>query len=192
MENQQSQTAGSGSDGGAINKVKSEAAGVAQDVKRQGQEQFETRKHRAADQTEKLAGVVDRVSEELKGQNQESLADYAGQLAGSMKNLANSLRQRNLDELVNDTQQLARSNPTLFLMGSVAVGIALSRFLKASADRSGSNPSNNSEFYDSSRSAVQPLTFESRSSSVISDSATTTPSSKSDSPSFADDLEKGV
>jgi hypothetical protein len=135
--------------------------------------------------------VVDRVSEELKGQHQESLADYAGQLAGSMKNFAESLRQRNLDELVNDTQQLARNNPTLFLMGSVAVGIALSRFLKASADRSGSNLSNDSEFYDSSRSAVQPITFESR-PPVTSESATTTLSSKSDSPSFADDLEKGV
>ena len=192
MENQPSQTAASGSDGGAIEKVKSEATGVAQDVKRQGQEQFETRKQTAADQTEKLAGVVDRVSEELKGQNQESLADYAGQLAGSMKNFADNLRQRNLDELVNDTQQLARSNPTLFLMGSVAVGIALSRFFKASADRSGPNRNNDSEFYEPSRSVVQPITFESRPSTVISESATPTPSSKSDSPSFADDLEKGV
>jgi hypothetical protein len=190
MENQPSLTE-SGSDGGAINKVKSEAAGVAQDVKRQGQEQFEARKQTAADQTEKLAGVVDRVSEELKGQNQESLADYAGQLAGSMKNFADNLRQRNLDELVNDTQQLARNNPTLFLMGSVAVGIALSRFLKASSQRSGASVSNESEFYGSSQSVVQPVTFESR-PSVISESATSTPSSTAGSPSFADDLEKGV
>ncbi|MCE3239757.1 MAG: hypothetical protein K0Q83_264 [Deltaproteobacteria bacterium] len=95
MENQQSETAAGVSDGGAINKVKSEAAAVAQDVKRQGQEQFEARKQTAANQTEKLAGVVDRISEELKDQNQESLADYAGQLAGSMKDFAESLRQRN-------------------------------------------------------------------------------------------------
>jgi hypothetical protein len=191
MENQQSQTAAGASDGGAITKVTSEAAGVAQDVKRQGQEQFETRKQTAADQTQKLAGVVDRVSEELKDQNQESLADYAGQLAGSMKNFAESLRQRNLDELVNDTQQLARNNPTLFLMGSVAVGIALSRFLKASSQRSGAGRDDESEFHGSSRSAVQPITFDSR-PSIISESATTTPSSKAGSPSFADDLEKGV
>jgi hypothetical protein len=191
MENQQSQTAAGASDGGAITTVKSEAAGVAQDVKRQGQEQFETRKQTAADQTQKLAGVVDRVSEELKDQNQESLADYAAQLAGSMKNFAESLRHRNLDELVNDTQQLARNNPTLFLMGSVAVGIALSRFLKASSQRSGAGPDNESEFHGSSRSAVQPITFESR-PSIISESATTTPSSTAGSPSFADDLEKGV
>ena len=192
MENQTSQSAADVSDGGAINinKAKREAAGVAQDVKRQGQEQFEARKQTAADQTEKLAGVVDRVSEELKSQNQESLADYAGQLAGSMKDFAESLRQRNLDELVKDTQQLARNNPTLFLMGSVAVGIALSRFLKASTQR-GAGRYNESEFYGSSQSAVQPITFESR-PSVISESATTTPSSTAGSPSFADDLDKGV
>jgi hypothetical protein len=191
MENQQSQTSGGISDGGAITKVKSEAAAVAEDVKRQGSEQFEARKHTAADQTEKLAGVVDRVSEELRGQDQESLADYAGQLAGSMKNFAESLRQRNLDELVKDTQQLARSNPTLFVMGSVAVGIALSRFLKASAERRAPSQAEDSEFQDSSRSAVQPITFESR-PSIVSGSATTTPSSPAQSPSFADDLEKGV
>jgi hypothetical protein len=193
MENQPSQSAADVSDGGAINinNAKREAAGVAQDIKRQGQEQFEARKQKAADQTEKLAGVVDRVSEELKSQNQESLADYAGQLAGSMKDFAESLRQRNLDELVKDTQQLARNNPTLFLMGSVAVGMALSRFLKASTQRSGTGRYNESEFYGSSQSAVQPITFESR-PSVISESATTTPSSTSDSPSFGDDLDKGV
>jgi hypothetical protein len=160
-------------------------------VKRQGQEQFEARKQTAAHQTEKLAGVVERVSEELKDQDQESLADYAGQLAGGMKSFADSLRQRNLDELVKDTQQLARNNPTLFLMGSVAVGIALSRFLKASPQHRGAGQNNDSEFHASSQSAVQPITFESR-PSVISESATTTPSSTADSPSFADDLEKGV
>ena len=191
MENQQSQTVAGVSDGGTINKVKSDVAGVAQDVKRQGQEQFEARKQTAADQTEKLAGVMDRVSEELKGQNQDSLADYAGQLAGGMKNFAESLRQRNLDELVKDTQQLARSNPTLFLMGSVAVGIALSRFLKASSQRSAASRNNESEFHESRQSAVEPINFESR-PSVISESARTTPSSTADSPAFADDLEKGV
>ena len=191
MEDQQSETVAGVSDGGAINKVKSEAAAVAQDVRRQGQEQFEARKQTAADQTEKLAGAVERISEELKDQDQESLADYAGQLAGGMRNFAESLRQRNLDELVRDTQQLARDNPTLFLMGSVAVGIALSRFLKASSQRSGASRHDESEFYGSSQSAVQPVTFESR-PSVIRESATTTALSTADSPSFADDVEKGV
>jgi hypothetical protein len=190
MENQESQTA-SAPIGGAMNKIKSEATGVAQDAKRQGQEQFEAHKHTAADQTEKLADVVERVAEEFKGQDQQSLGDYAGQLAGSMKSFAENLRKRSLEDVIRDTQQLARNNPTLFLMGSVAVGIALSRFLKASSERS---PTDRRGFFESELtmpSEGQPVTFESR-PSVISGSASPTPSSPADTPSFADDLEKGV
>ena len=184
MENQESQAAGAAT-GGAMSKIKSEATAVAQGAKRQGQEQFETRKHAAADQTEKLAGVVERVADEFKDQDQQSLAEYAGQLAGSMKSFAENLRDRSLDEVIRDTQQLARNNPTLFLMGSVAVGIALSRFFKASADRS-TRQDNEFGSY-----ASQPVTFESR-PSVIAGSTSPTPSSLAGTPSFADDLEKGV
>ena len=190
MENQESQTAGSAT-GGAMNKIKSEAIGVAQDAKRQGQEQFEAHKHTAADQTEKLAGVVERVAEEFKGQDQQSLAEYAGQIAGSMKSFAENLRDRSLDDVIRDTQQLARNNPTLFLMGSVAVGIALSRFFKASADRGAPVRDIDFDPHAPIASEVQPVTFESR-PSVISGSASPTPSSPADTPSFADDLEKGV
>ena len=190
MENQPNRTSGAAT-GGVIDKVKSEASGVVENVKRQGQEQFEARKHTAADQTEKLASVVDRVAEEFKDQDQQSLADYAGQLAGSMKSFAENMREKSLDELLRDTQQLARNNPTLFLMGSVAVGIALSRFLKASGERS---PTDRRAFFDSELtvpSEAQPVTFESR-PSVISGASSPTPSSSAGSPSFADDLEKGV
>jgi hypothetical protein len=190
MENQESQTA-SAPIGGAMNKIKSEATGVAQDAKRQGQEQFEAHKHTAADQTEKLADVVERVAEEFKGQDQQSLGDYAGQLAGSMKSFAENLRKRSLEDVIRDTQQLARNNPTLFLMGSIAVGIALSRFLKASAGRSAPVRDNDFGSQTSIASEVQPVTFQSR-PSMISGSASPTPSSPADSPSFADDLEKGV
>ena len=176
MENQESQTAGAPI-GGAMNKIKSEATEVAQDAKRQGQEQFETHKHTAADQTEKLADVVERVAEEFKGQDQPSLADYAGQLAGSMKSFAENLRERSLEDVIRDTQQLARNNPTLFLMGSVAVGIALSRFLKASSERS---PTDRRGFFESELtmpSEGQPVTFESR-PSVITGTSSPRPSSR--------------
>jgi hypothetical protein len=184
MENQENQSVGAATSG-VVNKVKSEATGMAEEAKRQGQEQFETHKHTAADQTEKLAGVVERVAEEFKGQDQQSLADYAGELAGGMKSFAENMRNKTLEDVIKDTQQLARNNPTLFLMGSVAVGIALSRFFKASADRS-TRQDNEFGSY-----ASQPVTFESR-PSVIAGSTSPTPSSLAGTPSFADDLEKGV
>ena len=189
MENQQSQPAGAAEGGEVINKMKSDAAGLAQDVKRQGEEQFESRKHTAAAQTERLAEVVDRAAEELRGQDQQSLADYAGELAGSMKNFAESIRERSLDELLRDTQQLARNNPTLFVMGSVVAGIALSRFLKASADRSDRGGGDDYAARPIIGSEARPVTFESRPS--VAGSASPTPAA-GESPSFADDLEKGV
>jgi len=191
MENQQSQPAGAAEGGEVINKMKSDAAGLAQDVKRQGEEQFESRKHTAAAQTERLAEVVDRAAEELRGQDQQSLADYAGELAGSMKNFAESIRERSLDELLRDTQQLARNNPTLFVMGSVVAGIALSRFLKASADRSDRGGGDDYAARPTTGSEARPVTFESR-PSVTAGSASPTPSGAGETPSFADDLEKGV
>ena len=189
MENQQSQPAGAARGGEVIDKMKSDAAGLAQDVKRQGEEQFESRKHTAAAQTERLAEVVDRAAEELRGQDQQSLADYAGELAGSMKNFAESIRERSLDELLRDTQQLARNNPTLFVMGSVVAGIALSRFLKASADRSDRGGGDDYAARPTIGSEARPVTFESRPS--VAGSASPTPAA-GESPSFADDLEKGV
>ena len=189
MENQQSQTAATARGGEVANKIKSEAAGVAQQVKQQGQEQFESRKHKAANQTERLGEVADRAAEELRGQDLQSLADYAGQFAGSMKNFAESLRERSLDDLIKDTQQLARNNPTLFVMGSVVAGIALSRFLKASADRSRDDKRDVQA--GACGSEAQPVTFESR-TSVVSESASPTPSPSGESPSFPDDFEKGV
>jgi hypothetical protein len=192
METQETRTPGAARTGEAFNKIKSEGTEAAQELKRRGQEQFESRKHTAADQAEGLAGVVDRAAEELREQDQQSLADYAGQLAGNMKNLAESLRERSLDDLISDTQQLARNNPTLFVMGSIMAGLALSRFFKASAQRSAHGRDNEHHIRSGGGELqAQPATFESR-RSVISESATPTPSSTGEAPSFADDSEKGV
>jgi hypothetical protein len=169
------------------NKVKSNTAELAEDVKRRGEQQLDSRKQAAADQAKNLAGVVERAAEELREQNQQSLAEYAGQLAGSMKSFADSLKSRSTDDLIRDTQQLARKNPTLFVLGSVAVGVALSRFFKASTDREGRQRN----LHPSPGHGGQPATFESV-PSMGSGSGPAVTSTLAESPSFADDLDKGV
>ena len=67
-----------------------------------------------------------RSSDQLGG-----LAAYTGQLADSLGQLAERIRSRSIEDLTADARQAARSNPVLFLAGSVAVGFALSRILKA-------------------------------------------------------------
>lgn len=196
MESQQNRATG-GSAGSAADKVKSDAADIAnkvktdtaelaQDVKRRGEQQLDSQKHAAADQAKSLAGVVERAAEDLREQDQQSLAQYAGQLADSMKSFADSLKNRSTDDLIRDTQDLARKNPTLFVLGSVAVGVALSRFFKASGDREGRQ-----RLQPSAEYGAQPATFESH-PSTGSGSGKAATSRPSESPSFADDLDKGV
>src|SRR5690606_36435224 len=94
---------------------------------------IESTKRSAADQIDQVARALSRAGQELN-QNQPTLANYASQFSSNVSALAARLRDGNLDELISDTRELARRNPGLFLAGGVALGFALSRFLKASAN----------------------------------------------------------
>lgn len=95
-------------------------------------ERVKTTQRSAADQLEGVAAAIDRAGGELD-ESQPTLAHYAAQLASGVSSLATRLKQGSLDELTSDAQRFARSNPGLFLLGSVGLGMVLARFLKASA-----------------------------------------------------------
>ena len=125
----------------AAKQAKTKAQGVAQKLKGQGKQQLETGKESAAHKAEQLADAVNRASDELHQQDEHGLADYASQVAGSITTFADTLRNRSIDDLIAETQSLARRNPTLFFLGSIGMGVALARFLKASARKtSGMHP----------------------------------------------------
>jgi hypothetical protein len=119
--------------------LKEEAQATAQQLKDSGREKLDQGKSAAADQAEALASAFDSAAERLSGSN-ETLASYAQSLSKGMSSVADHVRHRSLDELLSDAQSLARRNPTLFVLGSVGVGVMVSRFLKASASRAGQTP----------------------------------------------------
>ncbi len=63
-----------------------------------------------------------------------------------MKGLADKLHDSSIEDLVEETRRAARRNPELFLLGSIAIGVALSRFFKASEQ-----PSRESSWRDTAR-----------------------------------------
>lgn len=105
-------------------------------AKRSSLEKAETVRQQAADQAASVASAVGRTAETLDQQGQHSLASMAGGFANDLDRFARRLKDGSLDDLVRETRTLARQNPTLFLAGSVGVGLALARFLKASPYRS--------------------------------------------------------
>jgi hypothetical protein len=106
-----------------------EAGELAASATQRAKEAVDARKGAAADQVQQVATALDRAAGELG--DRSPFSQYAGQFAGSVSQLAEHLRTRNADELIGDLQQMARRNPGLFVLGSVGVGFALARVLKA-------------------------------------------------------------
>jgi hypothetical protein len=105
-----------------------------------GRDGLKQGKEAAADQTDTVADALRETADHL-GERNASLAEYAQRLSEGVARVADHVRHRSLDELAADVQTLARRNPAVFLVGSVAVGLALSRFMKARSERSGESES---------------------------------------------------
>jgi hypothetical protein len=101
-------------------------------LKDDGLERVKTTQRSAAGQLEGVAAAIDRASSELD-ETQPTVAHYVGQLASGINGFASRLKEGSVDDLVSDAQRFAKSNPTMFLLGSVGVGMLLARFLKASS-----------------------------------------------------------
>lgn len=100
-------------------------------AREQADAQFSDYRDTAADQIEALAKGAKSFVSELEDKDAIGMSDYLADIAESMTALAGNLRGKSAEQLLHDAADLARSNPTLFIAGSVALGFGLSRFLKA-------------------------------------------------------------
>src|SRR5690606_11870040 len=116
--------------------LKRQASQTVEQAKQRGSEKLEQGKEAAATQAEQAAAAVRRAADELGADS--SLASYANQLSEGLQTIADGLRNKSVSDIAADMETLARRNPTTFVLASVAVGLALGRFMKASPPRSAS------------------------------------------------------
>lgn len=139
--------------------AKSSARQASQEAKQQATQALDENRDRAADELDKIAQAARAAASELEDRQDEGLSNYVSDMARSIGSLANSLREKSMDDLVQDAKQMARNNPTLFLAGSIAIGLGLSRFAKASGHRSSEERVSvrESDFGASAESAYPPV-----------------------------------
>ncbi|MEE5054337.1 hypothetical protein V2J84_11725 [Pseudomonas alliivorans] len=113
-----------------------DAHGNAENVARQGGEQFEQYRDSAAEQIENLAQNAQSAARQIDSNDTLGLSGYVTDMAQAMTRLADNLRNKSAEQLLQDAGRLARENPVLFISGSVALGLGLSRLLKATTDSS--------------------------------------------------------
>jgi hypothetical protein len=118
---------------------KRKAADSLDEARARGEQKLEEKldqgKVSASDRAERVASAMQRTAEHLDQQGEGTLAAYADEISRSVQHLAENLRSKSVSDIADQMEDLARRSPATFLLGSVAVGLALGRFMKASSRR---------------------------------------------------------
>jgi hypothetical protein len=127
--------------------VKEQASEFAADVGEELSHTAEEQKIRGVEAMQGFARATATAAGELEGQS-PMVARYVREAGQQVEVLSQNLRGRSITELMSAASDLARSQPVVFIAGAMAAGFALSRFLKSSTSRSGSEESSGSAIDD--------------------------------------------
>ena len=109
-----------------------QAAGQARDRVR---DEVNTRSTQAGEQAETVANDVRSVGEHLRAEGKDKPAEMADKAAARVADLGDYLKRSDGDAILRDVERFGRDKPWAVMAGGVVLGIAASRFLKASSSR---------------------------------------------------------
>jgi hypothetical protein len=109
-----------------------DAAGQARDRVR---DEVNTRSTQAGQQAETVANDVRSVGEHLRAEGKDKPAELADKAAARVADLGDYLKRSDGDAILRDVERFGRDKPWAVMAGGVMLGIAASRFLKASSSR---------------------------------------------------------
>ena len=120
-----------------------EAAGQAQEKAHQAagqargrvRDEVDTRSTQAGHQAGTVASDVRSVGEHLRAEGKAKPAELAATAAARVAELGDYLKRSDGDAILRDAERFGRDKPWAVLAGGVMLGIAASRFLKASSSR---------------------------------------------------------
>jgi hypothetical protein len=151
--------------GKIASEAKWSAVEAAERLRSEGVSIFSRQKAAAANELLHLRDALNAASDKLREEDDGRIADMTHVVADQLDTAVRYLRDRDLNHLASDVAESARRRPVLFYGGLFAVGLAASRFFKASAHRSQSQRTSQASRSVPSTSAL-PATSVSPSTSV--------------------------
>jgi len=109
-----------------------QAAGQARNRVR---DEVDTRSTQAGEQAETVANDVRSVGEHLRSEGKDKPAELADKAAARVAELGDYLKRSDGDAILRDAERFGRERPWAVMAGGMVIGIAASRFLKASSRR---------------------------------------------------------
>lgn len=107
---------------------------AADEAKRQADSVYRDAQAGASAMAADASGAIDSAARALEDAGHETLSEAANALSERMRSFSGYLENRKLEDLLADARRLAQRNPGMFVAGGMAIGFALSRFLKASSN----------------------------------------------------------
>jgi ElaB/YqjD/DUF883 family membrane-anchored ribosome-binding protein len=124
-------------DQGTMSQVQQQVQDKAKDVKADAvqrvREQLDTRSTELGGQVQSLSHALRRSAEELEGEGKNGPAGVARQVAERVDHLGGYLKDSNSTRFLEDVESFARSRPWATAGIGAMIGLAASRFLKASS-----------------------------------------------------------
>jgi ElaB/YqjD/DUF883 family membrane-anchored ribosome-binding protein len=119
----------------AASQAQEKAQQAAGQARSRVRDEVDTRSTQAGEQADTVAQDVRSVGEHLRSQGKDKPAEYADKAADRVADLGNYLKRADGDAILRDVERFGRERPWAVVAGGVALGIAASRFLKASSSR---------------------------------------------------------
>jgi hypothetical protein len=98
-------------------------------------EQLDRRSTQAGERVNATASDLRTVAEQLRQQDKQQPADLAEQAAQRVQRLGDYLQGAAPDRMLHDVEAVGRRRPWALALGGMAVGLGVSRFLKASSSQ---------------------------------------------------------
>jgi hypothetical protein len=92
---------------------------------------LEGQRQQVAQKVSGIAEALRNAANSLEQSQNRALAGYVDQAADQVASIYRTVRERHWNEIVADTEDFARRQPTLFVLGAVATGFLVGRFLWA-------------------------------------------------------------
>jgi hypothetical protein len=106
---------------------------VASNASDKARTQIDQRSTEIGERVGSTADDIRTIGQQLREQGKDQPARLADQAAGHVERVGNWLRESDSDRLLSDVEDFGRRQPWAFALGGLALGIAASRFLKASS-----------------------------------------------------------
>jgi hypothetical protein len=128
-------TASRPDDASTADQAKDKAKDAAGQAKRSVRDQVDARSTEAGQRVGGMAQDARSVGEELRKQGKDQPAKLVEQAADRAGSLGEYLERSDGDTILRDVEDFGRRQPWVVIAGGLALGIAASRFLKASSSR---------------------------------------------------------